>query len=1525
MKEIKCFKSYNNYFPQSFLESSLTDETKALKVKGDALKSLKKEMEADLLALSENLENSDLRHSQRQELITKIYKALGYYDLDKAPDFQKARELTVKGKKVSLDLEGQFRFKGGGELWILTHYPETAFSCIEDFAETDADKQSEYFFEEPSLVSYKNKPAAEAFKDVIDSIFDGDQSDCESLIINSGDKLYLLERGKWQEGPQAYLQLDLLELFSEINKTSYYQVAEALFSPLGFPIDSAENFHETLDRNAFKKASEVTKALRDTVRQSIEIIADEILRLHEATPLSCWEGKDFKALEDRQKCAEDIFDQTLSLIYRMLFMLFAESQDQAKGALPVNSKAYQLGYSIEKLRDLEAKPFLASQSENSKSHFIHESLTRAFGIYFNGYNTHREKTVDKEGSEHLTTNALGFSFPSLGTRLFDPKSTPIFNEIKLNDSVMKSVIQKLSIAKTGTGKKAKSHRVHYAGLGLNQLGAVYEGLLTLKPEILGERVILLEKDKKEIAHRFVPYNQKDKFKDKQFAHDENKSLITKEKGTFLLSPVGLERKFSASFYTPEVLTRFLAKEAVDTLLGDEPTLERMESLKILEPAMGSGAFLNAVVDEIAPKMAKLYEAPDKKAYEQKIQELNAADNGKNPVALAKIRDLKPQSPSFYLSKAKNHLMKHAVHGVDLNPTAVELAKISLWLNCLHEDGNLPFLDMKLRLGNSLVGGWVNRHEDEETGLPHWLLPPPNALDPHLKGTILGDKKRPFIENSEAKEKLKALQKDWAQLKTDKKSLAELKIISEKVKELYKTHNTLKKEYQHELRKIENPTEKDSFFQKYIEENKAYNQLRAMMDLWCSLWFWPHSELDTLPTAKSFLEAMKWLSSNTLSYGQEQNEELTLSGIPFLLIARRMSLKTKFLHYDLEFSDVFENGGFDLVLGNPPWAPVKWEESDFFELHSPGIHDLPGDSKQKHKRYSEFLDKNPRLVVDYRNEKAKAEGTANFLKVSETYPFSDSSKTNTYKYFYQRFYQAARPNGIHAMIAQDGILTDQGCLEIRPIYLKDLVKLFRFINYLKLFEDVAHLLKYMVAIGRKANNSQTFKLIDNLYHPDTVEKCESESPNAIYRGMKNENGDCELRGHPLRMVNIDQDVLKGLSKFSNEATAETIKLPIIHGQIELDILLNMAHHDRKLGIGDQIKWTSCFDESKSPKVGSINRKPGVSRDIKYAVMTGPNIFVGNPARKQPNPGCKDKGDFSSLDLTNKTECPDDFFPATVYQATEKGLKSREYLTKAPWGETLTDKYRIFSRGMVSTTGERTLSSAIIPPGPTHVHSMSTLTFQTNDELVYTAGLFQSIIYDFLSRTLSGGTIGQGIYAMFPTLNLEQLNSPLIDHLKVRTLRLNAISSHYSDLWKDQFQPTYANCEVDSKFSSTLPFSKLSKKWVRDTCIRDPRERDQALCEIDAIVALLFDFDKETLLNLYRSQFGVLQKNLQDLPNQAVDIGKYHFPRFEAMNQAYDQFAKIVGKGIRQKGTKKAGSTAANNRTDGNFKIAAKGAS
>ena len=1169
--ELKAIYS-NGFYPQNYLDQSLSSDVKSAGFTGDSLKSLKKTLEPQIQESLEELANLRADESQILNIARQVYKTLGWYDRA-ATQGEHNFAFTISSQKYELPVERIVKLRNGEEVWMLVAVPTIEPSKFDLLQNTECE-----------LFVKAKESVRKSWEDVIDALFDSDQADCSYMIVNQGIYLHLFERGKWQED-KASLSVFINELF-DFNSDDLYRLAESLFSPKAFSIDSAESLHETLAQNAHKKAAQVTKALRDTLREAIEVLANEVLAAHKKAPLMAWESRNLSATDDSKKCSRELFEQSLRYVYRTLFMLFTESQPQSKESLPVQSPIYQRGYSFERLRDLEGIPLTGKGDRN----FIQQSLKRISKIYYSGFNNHIQTVFDKHtDSNQIKTDALGFAFPSLGTSLFNLETTPLIEEAHISDNTMQKVIKLLSLAKTGTGSNKRTYRIHYAGLGLNQLGAAYEGLLSLRPEILDEKVVLLAKESKEDAFRFIPYSEKSKFDESLLAtDDETGNIVVKEKGEFVLTPRGLDRKLSASFYTPEVLTRFVAKEAVEALLEKDLSLKKLENLKILEPAMGSGAFTNAVVDELAPRLAKHYKLGDEK------------------------NKLETKDFEFYKAKAKSHLMKNCVYGVDLNPTAVELAKVSLWLNCLHSDGNLPFLDFKLRTGNSLVGAWIERHKDEDLDVPQFLIPNFAVLDPHLDGLLLGEKKKPILTNDVLREKLKSIKNDFTNIKKDMKSVERIKNLSKIVTRLFENHLKSRIDYQERLSQIRNPEEKHLAFVEYAEVNTAYNQLRSLMDYWCSLWFWPHSELESFPNVESFLESMEWLAANKQGYGDSQTSKIKTSKLESILVARDVALREKFFHWDLEFSEVLANGGgFDLCIGNPPWAHVKWEESDFFEELSPGISATEGDANTRNTAYEKILNSNFAGLASYKNDHSRVMGLANFLAESSTYPFRDSSKTNTYKFFYQRFYQLTLNGGIHAMIAQDGILTDEGCLEMRPQFLCESRRLFRFINEKKLFEDIGNLRPFIVWCNQRGKSSSQIELIDNLYLPETVDKCRQESPLTDYRGMKDEVGNFETRGHPKRIIKLTNEVLSDLVKFSPGSSVHNLSIPTIHGQVELEVLRAFARHSEKLQLGSGIYSSTSFNESEAPKKGYIKRNAGTSIDLAHSVLTGPNIFVSNP--------------------------------------------------------------------------------------------------------------------------------------------------------------------------------------------------------------------------------------------------------------------------------------------------------------------------
>ena len=289
------------------------------------------------------------------------------------------------------------------------------------------------------------------------------------------------------------------------------------------------------------------------------------------------------------------------------------------------------------------------------------------------------------------TSTTASSITGLESPLFDTKRTPLLSSVKFRNVVLQEVIQLLSLSREGGrgNRRRERGRISYAELGINQLGAVYEGLLSYSGFFAQERLYEVKPagaaptDETQQSY-FVPESEIAKYNDDEFVYEEvhggekgERRRKKYEKGTFIFRLAGRDRQKSASYYTPECLTQCVVKYALKELLKDKKADDILK-LTVCEPAMGSGAFLNEAINQLADA----YLERKQKETGQKISP------GDYPVERQKV---------------KAYLATHNCYGVDLNPVAVELAKVSLWLNTIYPGSRCPWFGLRLAVGNSLIG------------------------------------------------------------------------------------------------------------------------------------------------------------------------------------------------------------------------------------------------------------------------------------------------------------------------------------------------------------------------------------------------------------------------------------------------------------------------------------------------------------------------------------------------------------------------------------------------------------------------------------------------------------------------------------------------------------------------------------------------------------------------------------------------------------------------------------------------------
>lgn len=473
------------------------------------------------------------------------------------------------------------------------------------------------------------------------------------ILLCAGNHYFLLESEKWFRG--SYLQLDLEILFDEsvLNRDYlalfYLLLGKDLLAPAADVV-----LMEQLDEDSHKAAYQVTKDLKEGVIHAVENLANE------AVYYLSRQGLSYSEID-----AARLKDDCLTMVYRLLFLFYAESREELD-ILPANDAVYDRGYSLEKLRDLEQVPLQSESSLNG--FFFHESLQRLFNLLNSGYS--EDNGMSKT-----------FRIRRLDSPLFSPASMTYLNEVKIRNRVWQDVICELSLSKKERNRNRG--RISYANLGINQLGSVYESLLAFRGFLAETDYIEVHKKRsgsqtsedvvKSEGSFLVPRHRLDDFDRAEVYHehrgDDEEVLRIIPEGTFIYRLSGRDRQKSASYYTPEVLTQTTVKYTL------KPILERLERgeikahdllrLKILEPAMGAAAFHNEAINQIA------------EAYlTHRQQELG--------------RQVDPNRYREELQKIKAYIALNNVYGVDINPTAIELGKLSLWLNVIHRDMQTPF-------------------------------------------------------------------------------------------------------------------------------------------------------------------------------------------------------------------------------------------------------------------------------------------------------------------------------------------------------------------------------------------------------------------------------------------------------------------------------------------------------------------------------------------------------------------------------------------------------------------------------------------------------------------------------------------------------------------------------------------------------------------------------------------------------------------------------------------------------------------
>lgn len=734
----------------------------------------------------------------------------------------------------------------------------------------------------------------------------------------NGKQLRLLRDAATLTRP-SYLEIDLADLLGGQRYAEFANVWRLLHASRAAG-DAANCIWERWRAAGQEEGTRVRDGLRVGVTDALLTLGEGFLQ-HPAN-----EGLR-AALHNGQLSKDDYFQQLLRLIYRLIFVFSVEERgllhprDDSKAAL-IARRAYAEGYALARLRELSLK-------RRARNRF--DDHWQALRIVFKGLS---------EGEPRLALPALG--------GLFAVGQCPALDAASLDNAHLLGAMQKLRWA----SHKGVLAPVDYRNMGPEELGSVYESLLELVPEI----------DLTARKFGFVG--------------------LTSEGST-----AGNARKLSGSYYTPDSLVQELIKSALDPVIAQrvearpDAPVDALLTIRVVDPACGSGHFLLAAARRLAEKLAQL-RAADGEQTEQGFRH------------------------------ALREVVAKCIFGVDRNPMAIELARTALWLEGFEEGRPLGFLDHHLHVGDALLG--LTDLKALERGIAKDAFKPLSGDDKEVCKQ-LAKINAAALKDLEKKRNAKAFgQLDVAS--ADGSGLAELQAIEALPEDTTKQIAA-----------------KEAGYQAFLQQAKT-SRLAHAADLLVGAFLLPKLDAskDRIPTSATL-------------YLTLLGDQLSPQQQGALAAAQAGCAQARVFHWPLGFPQVFASGGFDCVLGNPPWERIKLQEEEFFATR----HRDVAEAKNKAERAQRIqwlregmlaqhlfpqLEHSPherdaeqRLYADFISARRTAEAASVFahLKADDggRYPLAGVGDVNTYALFTETISQIVAPKGRAGFIVPSGLATD----------------------------------------------------------------------------------------------------------------------------------------------------------------------------------------------------------------------------------------------------------------------------------------------------------------------------------------------------------------------------------------------------------------------------------------------------------------------------------------------------------------------
>jgi hypothetical protein len=860
-------------------------------------------------------------------------------------------------------------------------------------------------------------------------------------------------------------------------------------------------------------------------------------------------------------------------------------------------------------------------------------------------------------------------------------------------------------------------------------------------------------------------------------------------GEFYLVRAGNTRKGTGTFYTrpqlavPTVhrtLEPLCYEKAADgTLTPKKP--EDILALKVCDPACGSASFLVAALhyltDTLYKSLCHHRKLEDPSQSKKITLPYGRPRTNKEGEELVPFPPNDPQLGDVFAERIKallrRHVVERCIYGVDINSLAIEFARVSLWVETLDPELPFSFLDHKIKVGNSLVGCWLDRVEDyplkawEREGGDGKDGPRTQRIEEFLKGEKIGNRR-----SGDGR-----IKKEMRQV-IDSKFSQQPRLFTGESTTTESVVALARAEYEqlHDL-PIGDPDERERFYREHIERSQPLCTLKSAMDEWCAVWFWPADEdsLKHVPTPVTFHTP-----------GEQQKA-----------LIRRLESEVQFFHWELEFPDVFttSRSGFDCVLGNPPWDTIQQQSVEFFSEFDP-LYRTYGKQQAIRQQHALFTS-TPNVLVSWElycehlsalNNWFKAVGTPYDVELdrgrntplatawsvvrekrityaNRSHPFllQGSGKTYSYRAFLETSWHLLQSNGRLGMVIPTGFYYDLGSKDLRAEFLfKGTVDLlYAFQNEKKVFVGVDHSYKQAAIIAVKSLLSQPMTIVFRM-------------------GLHNSPS-----GHE-----IPHDIMAALDKGMTFTTADikaispdTFSLIEVGSSRELSIFKTIYLQSRRLGATDEtfgFQYGQDFNMTSDSKhfltveqALALGMKPNEfgqwqseSEDVAFPLYEGSMLHQCDACYQTWESGHGAGSLWREISHDEKR-----IFPRYVVRQNELGAKA-----------SAVSKIRIAYRTVARNHARRTMLCSPVVGVPCG-NSISTLTLVPFSELATLAvvACLNTFCFDFVVRIRNTGLNQNWFIIKDCPLPKALFDAPSCNPLAIATARLSWCQRRFAPQW------------------------------------------------------------------------------------------------------------------------------------------------